>query len=306
MRPGPRLPELPAGFTVVEGDRGVMACRTEDAEALRTAGFGPDGTHRADGGSVLVDAEESGREPLGRLEVGGRTCLARRFTHGGLARAVTGRRFRDPSRPFDELVLSEALRERGVPTPRVVAARAVAVAPAGYELTLVTERLEGTLDLGHLLGQVRRGERPMGDLRRGLDAAGALVRKIHDAGCYHADLQPANLLVDHGCTGGAWVLDLDRSWLAPGGELGEAARLKNLARLWRHVARREREYGPVLGRRGALRFLRAYGVPARELGDRAREIAAAAGRGGAFHGLGWWLERRFGRGVDERAAGGDR
>ena len=154
MRPGPRLPELPAGFTVVEGDRGVMACRTEDAEALRTAGFGPDGTHRADGGSVLLDAEESGREPLGRLEVGGRTCLARRFTHGGLARAVTGRRFRDPSRPFDELVLSEALRERGVPTPRVVAARAVAVGllDAGATVMLTNHRPARAESLADELG----------------------------------------------------------------------------------------------------------------------------------------------------------
>ena len=299
-----RLPALPDGFRVVEGERGVMACREAHLEALLASGFSPDGRHRAGGTSELEDAAESGREPLGRLDLDGVACLARRFSHGGLARVVTGRRFKDPARPFDELNLSEALRDAGVPTPRVLAARAVRAFPRGFELTLVTERVSGTLDLGHLLGAVRRGELAAGDLRRALDSAGALVKLIHDAGCLHADLQPANILLHEGCWGEAWILDLDRSRIEDGGGLREAARVQNLARLWRHVSRREREYGPVVGVRGAIRFLRAYGVASTDLRRWIGEIEDGAGKGGLLHGLGWWLERTFGRSVDPRAAAG--
>ncbi len=301
-----RLPALPDGFKVVEGERGVIACRAAQLEALLAAGFSPDGRHRARGASEMEDAAEAGREPLGKLEVGGVPCLARRFSHGGLARAITGRRFRDPSRPFNELILSEALREAGVPTPRVLAARAVPVFPFGYELTLVTERLGGTLDLGHLLGAVRRGERGAGDLRRALDSAGALVQLVHDAGCLHADLQPANILLHEGCWAEAWILDLDRSRIQGAGGLPEAARIRNLARLWRHVARRERDHGPVVGAGGALRFLRAYGVGSSDLRRWLDEIREGAREGGLLHGAGWWLERTFGRSVDARAAASSR
>ena len=299
-----RLPALPDGFRVVEGERGVLACREGQLDALIASGFSPDGRHRAGGAPEMADAHEAGREPLGLLDVAGVPCLARRFSHGGLARALTGRRFKDPGRPFEELVLSESLRGRSVPTPRVLAARAVRVRPMGFELTLVTERIPGSMDLGHLLGAVRRGERTAGDLRRATDAAGQLVRRLHDAGCVHADLQPANILLLEGRWEEAWILDLDRSRLLGDGGLPEAARVGNLGRLWRHVARREREYGPVVGARGAIRFLRAYGV------DRAerRRFMAAVERGaadrGPLHRVGWWLERTFGRSVDARAAAG--
>ncbi|MDG1490650.1 MAG: lipopolysaccharide kinase InaA family protein [Planctomycetota bacterium] len=299
-----RLPALPNGFLVVEGERGVMACRASHLDPLRTSGFSPDGRHRLGGTAELQDAEESGREPLGALEVGGVRCLARRFSHGGLARFITGRRFKDPSRPFNELILSEALRERGVPTPRVLAARAVPVFPLGFELTLVTERLGSSLDLGHLLGAVRRGERTAGDLRRGLASSGALVRRVHDAGCMHADLQPANILLREGGWEEAWILDLDRSRIEGGGGLPEAARLRNLARLWRHVGRREQEYGPVVGAGGAVRFLKAYGVASGDLRRWLDVIHDQAREGGLLHRAGWRLERTFGRSEDARAASG--
>ena len=302
---GARLPELPCDFVVVEGASGVMACRAEDEAPLLAAGFTPDGRHRLAGRPVLEDAEESGREPLGALVVAGVACLARRFSHGGLARFLTGRRFRDPARPFHELLLSEALRSRGIPTPRVVAARAVPARPAGFELTLVTERAAGAVDLGHLVGEVRRGTRPRRHLLHALDVAGALVGALHAAGCYHADLQPANLLVDRGATGPAWILDLDRSRLQEGA-LPEGERLRNLTRLWRHVSRREREYGGVLLRRDLVRFLRAYGVPRSDWRRWLASIDAGVRRGAAVHGLGWWLERCFGRGEDARAAGSAR
>jgi hypothetical protein len=174
----------------------------------------------------------------------------------------------------------------------------------GFELTLVTERIPGAMDLGHLLGAVRRGERRAGDLRRAIDAAGRLVRRLHDAGCVHADLQPANILHMESRWEEAWILDLDRSRLLGEGGLPEATRVRNLGRLWRHVVRREREYGPVVGWRGALRFLRAYGVDRAERRRFMGAVERSADDRGPLHRFGWWLERTFGRSVDSRAAAG--
>ena len=75
-----RLGPLPADFVFVEGRRGALACRGSDRDALLRAGFSPDGRRDEE---RIPDAEESGREPLGRLVVDGTDALVRRFTHGG-------------------------------------------------------------------------------------------------------------------------------------------------------------------------------------------------------------------------------
>lgn len=293
-----RLGPLPADFVLVEGRRGALACRAADRDELLAAGFTADG-RRSD--ERLPDAEESGREPLGRLRIGATDALVRRFTHGGLARAVTGRRFSDPSRPFEELRLSERLRAEGVPTPRVIAARAVRAAAPGFELTLVVERLEGTVDVGRLMGDVRSGRTPKSTLRRAIADAGELVGRLHRLGFLHADLQPANVLVRRDGPRGAIALDLDRSRFASDGPLPQGLAVKNLARLWRHVRRREQRYGAVLTPGDLALFLARYGAPREGLAALAESIDAGADRGGLGHRIGWWLESRFGRREDARA-----
>ncbi|MEL6428005.1 MAG: lipopolysaccharide kinase InaA family protein [Planctomycetota bacterium] len=304
------LPPVPDGFEVARGARGVVWARADAAGALARAGFGPDGTCSEE---ALPDADESGREPLGLLDLGGRSALVRRFVHGGLARRLTGRVFRDPTRAFRELRASEALRALGIPTPSVLAARAVSVR-GGYELSLVVERLAGTRDVGRLFGDVRAGRAPKGALRRALVDVGRLISALHGVGFHHADLQPANVLVRSDGERGAVVLDLDRSvFMTPAGEadvpaadpvpLPEARRAANLGRLWRHVRRREERYGAVLDERDLALFLSAYGLERTRIGGFGRAVDAAADRRGALHRFGWWLERSFGRRDDARARG---
>ncbi len=302
-----KLPDLPAGYGFVRGERGTIACRPSDVDALEAGGFRPDGTRTGRHAESWTQAEEAGREPLGLLDIGGVPCLARRFTHGGLARALTGARFRDPARPFVELLLSERLRALGIPTPRVVAARAVRVSPIGYELTLVTERKDGVRDLGWMLGDVRRGGTQKRDLQKALSAAAQLIGGLHRVGFLHADLQPANLLIEReDPSAPATAIDLDRSRFVhestTSQRLPSHLALKNLGRLWRHVERREREHGAVLSRTDRVRFLQAYGTPRESLKDLAQSIEVAAESKGLGHRLGWWLERAVGRGPDKRAA----
>lgn len=304
-----RVLPLPEGYElVVTQGGGTLAVLSGWHDDLAEAGFRDDATFERE---RIPDAEESGREPLGRLTVQGREALVRRFTHGGLARKLTGRVFRDASRPFRELRASEALRALGIETPRVLAARAVEVF-GGYQLSLVTERLAGTRDVGHLLGDVRAGRAPKGVLRRAIADAADLIASLHANGFVHADLQPANILVREAGPRGAIAIDLDRSVFAtergdadvPGPTprpLDRARAESNLARLWRHVRRREEDHGAVLCPADLALFLTRYGVPRAELADTLARIDAAANRRGALHRLGWWLERTFSHRKDARA-----
>jgi len=285
--------ELPAGYRWVQGERGLMAAWGEAENGLRVAGFGPD----SDG--ELSESEAVGRTTLGELRTESETYLVRRFSHGGLLRWLSGTRFRDPRRPFEELCLSHGLDLAGVRTPRVVAARARRVGVC-WELAVVTVRVDGATDIGRWIAEVRRGSRSREGLSRLMAAFGRLVRRLHEVGFHHADLQPNNVLVEEPLPADGelqlWVLDLDRSVQEE--TLDPKSRIQNLGRLARFVERREREHGACLSRADRMHFLRGYEPERSTRSDLWRALAAGLESSGR-HGVGWKLERAFG-GADAR------
>ena len=221
----------------------------------------------------------------------------RRFTHGGLLRFLTRERFRDPSRPFRELAVADSLARAGVRTPQVAAARARPASGWGWKLEIVTRRIDGAVDLDHVLAEVRAGRIPRDDLRRLARPAGEFVRAMHDAGCVHADLTTKNVLVESAALAGApprwWILDLDRARVDPA--ISSADRVSNLARLHRYVERRERMHGPAITGTTALRFLAGYEPDRARRAATARAILAEHARSRRWHALGWKLEGLFAR-----------
>ncbi|MFT5052225.1 MAG: hypothetical protein ACI8QZ_003657 [Chlamydiales bacterium] len=301
MRTLPVLDDLPSSYTIDRADRGVAAVHDSTRVALAQVGWG------AVDRSVMRPSSLRGRKPLFELDTAGETLLVRRFSHGGLLRWATGERFRDPERPFREIVLSEHLHEHGIRTARVVAARArAAPAGTGWYLEVITRRVAGASDLGIQLAELQRGGKrgaPETTARaRLLFELGRLVSRLHGCGFLHADLNPNNILVELASLSESeprlWVLDLDRSQVLE--RLTDEQRWSNIGRLFRHVDRREGERGRALGNADYRRFFRGYGLE----GDawkrywRAIESAQAGNR---WHRIGWRLERRFG-GPDPRGS----
>jgi hypothetical protein len=282
------LASLPAGYELARGRRGWLACEREAQARLAAAGFGPDG------GEQLPVSDLAGRSALGAIEAGAERWIVRRFHHGGILRALGEHLFLQPVRPFRELALSSALRSSGLPTPRVVAARAVRSAPFGWRLALVSARVEGGCDGAEVLARLARGELDFGARRRFLATAGELVGRLHAAHFLHADLHPRNLLFAPELASG-WVLDLDRGRFT--GQLAANTRRDNLRRLYRAVRRRERANDRRLTRGDHRRFLVAY---ARGLGASVdwradwRAIVRRDRLAAPVHRVGWWLEACFG------------
>lgn len=298
----PVLDRLPPRYSVVEEGGCVLAWHDDFVDVLGAAGYGP----RSRG--AFVRSSLAGRQPLRELRPsGGPRLLLRRFTHGGLLRPLTGRRYLDPERPFHELVLSDVLLRNGIATPRVAAAAARRPgfpAGLGWELEIVTLAVEGAVDLGHALAQAQGGRLARAVVRRIVRACGDLVGRMHRAGFLHADLQPNNLLVPEGALAGGepelTVLDLDRSRTAP--HLSDSERVANLERLYRFVARHEERDGWALSPADLVAFLRAY---RRVLGagpewrDDWRAVTARHLRDRKWHRLGRGLERSLGERRDD-------
>jgi tRNA A-37 threonylcarbamoyl transferase component Bud32 len=246
-------PVVPPSHTS-SGDarRGWLAVERSAADALTRVGFGPDSD-----GDVRA-AAETGRAALHELllEIDGRRlrALVRHHRRGGWPARLNIEGFGDPDRPFAELRVAERLRALGLATPRVFAARARRLASGRFELALVTERIEGAVDVAAGLAQRR------GSARHALVRATArFVRALFDVGLVHADLHPKNLLVDgdeH--TPRVWVVDLDRAHFARSAPLDDARRRAQLARLLRWCLRRAETIAYT--RTDGRRFLRAFGV----------------------------------------------
>lgn len=205
------------------------------------------------GGAILYDASRTGNAPrlfdrahwLARGALrdapGGRGAIAfiddgagglvlRRYLRGGLAARVSRDRYlwlgEERTRAWRELRLLHTLSSLGLPVPPPVAARYQRHGLT-YQAALVTALLPGSVSLA---------ERWMSGAMQDEEwrAAGRCIRRFHDAGVQHADLNAHNLML--GVAGEAWLLDFDRGRLrTPGRWQGRV--LQRLARSLDKLAR---------------------------------------------------------------------
>lgn len=223
-----------------------------------------------DGGAILHDPSRTGNAPelfdrerwaaRGALRdaPGGRGAIAylddgrdglvlRRYRRGGLAARLAHDRYlwlgEARTRAWRELNLLHTLHSMGLPVPAPVAAR-YQRSGCTYQAELVTVRLPCSRSLAEcwLAGEV--GE-------EGWRAAGRCLRRFHDAGVQHADLNAHNLML--GAGGAVWLLDFDRGRLRRPGRW----RYRVLARLARSLDKLSRARAGRPDWRAGFALLRA-------------------------------------------------
>lgn len=248
--------EPPQGFTRVEREGAVLVVRDGLADALLEAGI-----HDPAGLVLRSPSTLVGRGRLARIDLGpaGR-AIVRPLLRGGLLGKLVRRLSLDPWRALSELRVSAEAAARGAVVLDVLAAvsRRGAI---GWSHGLVTREVEGAHDLASALRAC-----PEGPARwRALRAAGAAVRRLHDAGVDHVDLNLKNVLLDP--HGQALVIDLDRCRLGPGASTFDV-RARNLLRLLRSWTKLGVLVPGSTCPRDPLRLLAAY-APAVTPDDRA-------------------------------------
>jgi 3-deoxy-D-manno-octulosonic acid kinase len=151
--------------------------------------------------------------------------VLRHYRRGGWVARLTPDRYlwlgEAHTRPFREWQLLHDLHAEGLPVPAPVAAR-YRRSGLTYCADLITERIASAQALSSFL---QAGPLPQSGWR----SIGACLRRFHDAGACHADLNAHNILLDG--SGKVFVVDFDRgSRRSPG-----AWRAANLARLKRSL-----------------------------------------------------------------------
>jgi len=171
--------------------------------------------------------------------------------HGGLFAPLWRSAIWGFARPAAELHATARLRDAGAPVPRPVLVAARRASGPFWSAVVGTQHVEGARDgIAWLAAQPSPSE-----LSRGARAAGAAIRRFHDAGGSHADLQIKNLLLRE--RDGALevlVIDLDRA--RAGAPPSAARRMRELMRLVR--ALHKRGLAEQVGARGCAAALSAY------------------------------------------------
>ncbi len=184
----------------------------------------------------------------------GERAVLRQYLHGGLFRAFMGSLYLLGSRSFRELALTEEIRSCGIPTIEPIAAiHQLSLGPF-YKAYLLSLEIPHAKDLIQYFREL--GSNPSLEsliLKRNLiRSAGYLLRKFHQSGFFHGDLQLKNILVKGKQL---FLIDFDRSYRKKSLSLKE--RTKNLLRLNRSVEK-WRDQGLPINRTDRWRFFLAY------------------------------------------------
>lgn len=239
-------PAPPTGFARRETEAGSLYGAASDLDALVEAGLGrPEGWPAGGVGGAGI-----GRGAVAVVETPAGRCFLKRMRRGGMLGPWRGDRFFRADRLLDNLVVPAAAIARGVSTPRAIALRLERSGGGSWLAWLALEHLDGGRSLASLL---RDGAPEV----RQLDAAMRAVRRAHEAGLRHPDLNLGNLVVRRGPSEvEGYVVDLDRARLT-GRPLPFGRRARELRRL-------ERSYAKLFRREargaadGSLDFYRAY------------------------------------------------
>lgn len=147
--------------------------------------------------------------------------VLRPYRRGGMAAKLSEKRYlwtgAERTRAFRELRLNAMLFEQGLPVPRPVAS-CVTRYGLTYEAALITVRVSEAQPLADLLANDLADEAL-------LQRVGSMIRRFHQVGLDHVDLNARNILIDP--RGTPWLIDLDRCRLREAGQWQE----DNLKRL---------------------------------------------------------------------------
>lgn len=246
----------------------------------------------------LGDGAGRGRRGEGkRLALGGVAGIRKRYRHGGILGPILGAFQAGPSRAFRELKALECARRRGVPAPAPLAAgHAAGGIPLARREFLITAEVRPGRTLRRWLDRLPPDPPPEVARERNeiLEALGRAIRRLHDAGIHHRDLQLRNVILEaippsERPPGAAAahrpvLVDFDRARRYPA--VPGRVRIRALARLLRSAAKGRAQGLPVRPVDG-LRILRAYA--GKDLAGIVRPAWRRAASEIAWHSIRWRL-----------------
>jgi 3-deoxy-D-manno-octulosonic acid kinase len=281
--------QTPASFSLIQKGKISLLLREEYKALLLAQGIG-------DLRTFLKKSRETAQYHKGRtlhpcipLEDDKRMVL-RQYSHGGLLRAITGNLYFLGARSFRELALTEEIRSCGIPTPPPIGAIHHRIFYPFYQAYFLSLEVPRALYLIQYFSDL--GAHPCREniafKRKTIRSAGLLVRKFHQAGFFHSDLQLKNILV---AGDQLLLIDFDRSYRKS--NLSVRERIKNLLRLDRSVEKWRRLGLPITWT-DRWRFFLAYAGDDKMIREAMEKAFQTYPLRFLFYRFGWAIEKVMG------------
>jgi 3-deoxy-D-manno-octulosonic acid kinase len=156
----------------------------------------------------VVRESPEGRGGTSFIDADGQHLVLRHYHRGGLIARLAADTYRwqgeAQTRSFVEWHMLYLMRRAGLPVPVPIAASYRRAGRYGYRADLLTEQIPATQSLASLL---RAGSMPLTHWI----ALGRCLRRFHDDGVFHADLNAHNVLFGESME--VWLVDFDRGRL---------------------------------------------------------------------------------------------
>lgn len=221
--------------------------------------------------------QHEGRAGLKILDVAGRRIACRKYTHGGLFRALMRDVFFSAARSAQEVEVMLLLKRSGFPvvTPFATVTEVGGLRKRLYLCTLLEEGAMNLLD--HLK---RSGARAR---LRAVKRFASLVWELERAGVYHPDLHLKNVVLTS--DGNMLFLDFDK---ASRRLMRQKDAMSMIYRLARYVDKMQRQGELRIDDRERALFLRTY----ERLSKRSimEEMRRTLKTRDIVHRIGWWVE----------------
>jgi len=213
-------------------------------ENFRLEWFDPDAW-----GDHAVPVTQGGRGSAWFIRTDAEDLVLRHFCRGGIPGRFVRRGYvytgADAVRSFAEFRLLNTLFRQGLPVPEPVAAGYSRRNQLFYHAAIIVRRIPQARPLSEFASA---------SCISTWRAAGACVRRFHQAGVFHADLNCMNILV----ADQVYLIDFDRGRMMPSGG-GEDWKAANIGRLARSVNKLLRNLDAPLRDRLWQAFLEGYG-----------------------------------------------
>lgn len=205
-------------------------------------------------------AQQTGRMHAGRgampvieLDSSSERIVVRKYRRGGLLRFLNADIFLLPRRPFNELAVTLAAAQAGIPVADIVGALSLRVYGPLYRHYLLSRELTDCCDLPTWFQERTGADEDIAGLVRNVADC---IRNMHDSGFYHGDLNLKNILVSRADVRQLFIIDWDKSTHTQG-SLGVDGRQRNVVRFCRS-AEKLRTRGICVPKRFSDSFLEHY------------------------------------------------
>ncbi len=227
-------PKIPPSFSIIKKGNTTIYVKEGYKEIILPIAFDAGDLHSKKQGNIDV---KFGRGNYLSIPATGNVderFIIKNCRHGGLLGKFFGSIFCKKNRPLNEIHINEIAFQKGVPSAEVIAIIERKIRGGFYKADIVSKEIPGAVDVAQFLN-VSSLEKIFACKKSIIFVLARLIRDMHDAGIFHADLHLKNILLKEDLSGKfhAYIIDFDKSIVYQ--NLSIEQRIKNLSRLNRSL-----------------------------------------------------------------------